>query len=113
MDLLSKSAGAAFKPADEYIKQLRNAAGMEQTRRFAEARQLYLAAAKAKPGDAAALDGAARMAAVAGDHRAGVEYLRAAIAANPERETLHDRLAGALLNAGDFAEAEEQTQAVL
>ncbi|HEX3484229.1 MAG TPA: tetratricopeptide repeat protein, partial [Micropepsaceae bacterium] len=113
MDLRSKPARATLHSMDEYTQRLRNAAGMEQARRFADARQLYLAAATAKPGDAAALDGAARMAGIIGDHRAAIEYLGNAIAANPERDVLRDRLAGALMNAGELAGAEEQTLTAL
>ena len=113
MNVRSTPAGALREPAEEYRKAMQAASSMERARRFFEARQLYLAAVKAQPGDGAALDGASRMAAMTGDHKAAIEHLRAAIAANPDRDMLRERLAGALLQGGEFAEAEDEAQFVV
>src|ERR1017187_9224321 len=113
MNLRSKITDGEIKPADEYAKQLRNAATMEQAGRFVEARELYLSAMTIKPGGAAGHDGVARMATMTGDPKAGIEYLRAAIATNPQRIILRERLAGMLLNAGELVAAEGQTLGVL
>jgi len=82
MDFRSHSAGVMAPPADEYSKNMGAAAAAERERRAFDARQLYLAAAKAKPGDAAALEGAARAAFLIKDNAGAVEHLRAALKAN-------------------------------
>ena len=110
----SHSVESALRgPAGEFGTLLRNAAAMEKARRVFEARQLYLAAVAAKPGDVTALEGAARMAAVAGDRTGALAYLRAAAAANPERDGSRERLIAALLHAGELAEAEAEARVYL
>jgi len=97
-------------PGGELATLLRNAAAMEKGRRFFEARQLYLAAIERKPGDVTALEGAARMAAAAGDQRGALAHLRTAVAANPERDASRERLIAALLHAGELSEAEAEAR---
>jgi len=83
MDLRSRTAGAIAPPADEYSKSMLAAVAAERERRPFDARQLYLAAANAKPGDATALEGAARAAFLAKDNVGAIEHLRAGVKANP------------------------------
>src|SRR5882672_1502223 len=113
MNVRSSPAKSATEPAAEYAKHFSGAVSMEKARRFFEARQFYLAAIKAKPGDGAALEGAARMAAAAGEHRVAIEHLRTAIAADPKRNTARERLVGGLLHLGELAAAEEEAQIAL
>jgi predicted O-linked N-acetylglucosamine transferase (SPINDLY family) len=113
MNLRSNVADTVDNPEDEYRKGLRDAAAMEKARRFFEARQLYLAAVKARPDDLAAREGAARMAGIAGDHQGVIEHLRAALAAHPERDGLRERLVGALLHVGELSAAEGEARTIL
>jgi len=113
MDLRSRTAGAIAPPADEYSKSMLAAVAAERERRPFDARQLYLAAANAKPGDAAALEGAARAAFLAKDNVGAIEHLRAGLKANPDRDALRERLAVALMNAGELAPAEDDVQILL
>src|SRR4051812_12219072 len=112
MDLRSPSAGV-MAAADEYADRMRAAATAERERRAFDARQLYLAAAKVKPGDAAALEGAARAAFLVKDNSGAIEHLRAALKANPDRDSIRERLASALFNAGELAAAEDEVQRLL
>src|SRR5580765_1505652 len=105
MDLRSQSAGAMAPAADEYSKGMRAAATAERERRPFDARQLYLAAAKAKPGDFAALEGAARAAFLVKDNAGAMEHLRSALKANPDRDALRERVALGLMNAGELSAA--------
>ena len=113
MDFRSTSAGVKTPPADEYSKSMKAAAAAEREKRAFDARQLYLAAAKAKPGDATALEGAARAAFLVKDNAGAIEHMRAALKANPDRDALRERLAGALLNSGELAAAEDDVQLLL
>src|SRR4051812_8393694 len=113
MNVRSSPAESVNEPAVEYAKNFSAAVSMEKARRLFEARQLYLAAVKAKPGDGAALEGAARMAAAAGEHRTAIEHLRAALAGDPKRGSVRERLVGGLLHLGELAAAEEEAQAAL
>src|SRR5258705_6092946 len=113
MNVRSSPAKSVMESQAEYAKNFSAAVSMEKARRFFEARQLYLAAVKAKPGDGAALEGAARMAAAAGEHRTAIEHLRAALASDPKRNTARERLIGGLLHVGELASAEEEAQIAL
>src|SRR5262245_26754268 len=114
MNSRSQPADAALtESAGEFGRLLRNAVAMEKARPVFESRQLYLAAVAAKPGDAAALEGAARMAAATGDRTGALVHLRAAVAANPERDGSRERLIAALLHSGELAEAEKEARALL
>ena len=109
MNVRSSPAKSGVEAAAEYAKNFSAAVSMEKARRP----QLYLAAVKAKPGDGAALEGAARMAAAAGEHRAAIEHLRVAVAADSKRNTARERLIAALLHIGELASAEEEAHAAL
>jgi predicted O-linked N-acetylglucosamine transferase (SPINDLY family) len=113
MNVRSSPAKSAVDAAAEYAKNFSAAVSMEKARRLFEARQLYLAAVKSKPGDGAALEGAARMAAAAGEHRVAIEHLRAALAADPKRSSARERLIGGLLHISELASAEEEAQIAL
>ena len=107
MNVRSSPARVVGEPG-EYAKNFSAAVAMEKTRRFFDARRLYLAASRARPGDAAALEGAARMAIAARDHKAAVEHLRTALASDPRRHSARERLIGALLHLGQLEAAEEE-----
>ena len=113
MNVRSNAANPVAQPAGEYRKNLHAAVSAEKARRVLEARQLYLAALTAKPDDLAALEGAARLAGQAGDHRAAIEHMRAAVAAHPERDPLRERLIASLLHVGELSSAEEEAVALL
>jgi Flp pilus assembly protein TadD len=107
MNVRSSPAKSGVEAAAEYAKNFSAAVSMEK------ARQLYLAAVKAKPGDGGPLEGAARMAAAAGEHRAAIEHLRVAVTADSKRKTTRERLIAALLHIGELASAEEEAHAAL
>src|SRR5690348_9610613 len=113
MDLRSPSAGVMAPVAGEYVNTMRAAATAEHEKRAFDARQLYLAAAKVRPGDAAALEGAARAAFLVKDIAGAIEHLRAALQADRERDSIRERLANALFNAGELAAAEEEVETLI
>jgi len=96
MNVRTSPAHSGAEAAVEYARNFSAAVSMERARRFFEARQLYLTALKVKPDDGAALEGAARMAAAAGEHRAAIEHLRAAVVADPKRSSARERLIAAM-----------------
>jgi Flp pilus assembly protein TadD len=53
------------------------------------------------------------MAAAAGEHRAAIEHLRAAVAADTKRNTARERLVAALLHMGEVASAEAEAHLAL
>src|ERR1043165_5348620 len=113
MDFRSPSAGVMAPAADDYVTHMRAAATAEREKRPFDARQLYLAAATAKPGDAAALEGAARAAFLVKDSAGAIAHLRTALQADRERDSTRERLANALFNAGELAAAEEEVETLI
>src|SRR6476660_3141917 len=92
MNVRSSPAKSAVDAAAEYAKNFSAAVSMEKTRRLFEARQLYLAAVKAKPGD-----GAARERLIGGllhisELAAADEEAQAALALAPNEVTLLNML---------------------
>lgn len=78
---------------------------LEYAERFADARDAFGRALKVAPGDPAAHDGYARMAAELGDTAEAVEHHRASVAASPRASTPRANYGRTLLRFGDAAGA--------
>jgi len=86
------------------------AAALEKERRFAEARDLYVAALAQY---VVLLLGAARTSAATGDLPAAIMHLRAATLVDPHHRGLRERLATLLLQTGQLADAEAEIREAL
>jgi len=103
----------ASRRSPSFHSALQRARLLERDRRHGAARGQYLRLLGAEPGDAAALEGAARTAAAQGEHAAACGHWRAALDLDPASTRLRQALGASLMAAGELQAAEAEATTLL